>query len=261
MRAWCRRSGSGGAEHVGRQRETVYTKEVVRRFAEEAEPQLLIVVDKLLTGFDEPKNAALYIDKPLKHHSLIQAIARVNRLHARKKFGLLIDYRGILKELDTTLRAYQDLEQRTQGGYDLDDLTGLYRRTSTEYKKLPGLHAALWAIFREVRNTTDLEQFRQVLLPDFVQDEQGESYDAKQKIREDFYAALREFSLCLEIALGSASFYQDSSFGEADIQAYKHDLRFFSALRGIARQDAGETVDDNRLYRADENAGGYPCQR
>ena len=232
------------AEHVGRQRETVYTKEVVRRFAEDAEPQLLIVVDKLLTGFDEPRNAVLYIDKPLKHHSLIQAIARVNRLHARKKFGLLIDYRGILKELDTTLRAYQDLEQRTQGDYDLDDLTGLYRRTSTEYKQLPGLHAALWALFQEVQSTTDLEQFRQVLLPDFVQDEQGESYDARQKIREDFYVALREFSLCLEIALGSASFYQDSSFGEADIQAYKHDLRFFSALRGIAKQDAGETVDD-----------------
>ena len=232
------------AEHVGRQRETVYTKEVVRRFAEDAEPQLLIVVDKLLTGFDEPRNAVLYIDKPLKQHSLLQAIARVNRLHEGKKFGLLIDYRGILKELDTTLRAYRDLEQRTQGGYDLADLTGLYRRTSTEYKQLPGLHAALWAIFQDVRNTTDLEQFRQVLLPDFVQDEQGESYDARQKIREDFYAALREFSLCLEIALGSASFYQDSSFGEADIQAYKHDLRFFSALRGIAKRDAGETVDD-----------------
>ena len=230
-------------ETVGRQSETVYTKEVIRSFAEEAEPQLLVVVDKLLTGFDEPRNAVLYIDKPLKQHSLLQAIARVNRLHEGKKFGLLIDYRGILKELDTTLRAYQDLEQRTHGGYDLADLTDLYRQTSTEYKKLPRLHDALWAIFQNVQNTTDLEQFRQVLIPDFVRDEQGESYDAKQKIREDFYVALREFSLCLEVALGSASFYQDSSFREADIQAYKQDLRFFSILRRIAKQDAGEVVD------------------
>ena len=99
-------------------------------------------------------------------------------------------------------------------------------RTSTEYKKLPGLYDALWAIFQNVRNTTDLEQFRQALIPDFVEDEQGESYDTKQKIREDFYAALREFGLCLEVALGSASFYQDSSFSETDIQAYKQDLRF-----------------------------------
>ena len=89
------------SENVGRQSDSAYTKEVIRGFAEEAEPQLLIVVDKLLTGFDEPKNAVLYIDKPLKQHSLIQAIARVNRLHERKKFGLLIDYRGILKDLDT----------------------------------------------------------------------------------------------------------------------------------------------------------------
>jgi len=66
------------------------------------------VVDKLLTGFDEPKNTVLYIDKPLKGHNLIQAIARVNRLHKNKQFGYLIDYRGILKELDTTIEKYQD---------------------------------------------------------------------------------------------------------------------------------------------------------
>ena len=53
----------------------------------------MIVVDKLLTGFDEPKNTVLYIDKPLKQHNLIQAIARVNRLHQKKQFGYLIDYR------------------------------------------------------------------------------------------------------------------------------------------------------------------------
>ena len=76
----------------------------------------MIVVDKLLTGFDEPKNTVLYIDKPLKQHNLIQAIARVSRLHPLKEFGLLIDYRGILGELDTTLAKYQDLASRTQGG-------------------------------------------------------------------------------------------------------------------------------------------------
>lgn len=78
-------------------RRTAYTKRIIERFANDDELKLLIVVDKLLTGFDEPRNAVLYIDKPLKEHNLIQAIARVNRLHPLKKFGLLIDYRGHLK--------------------------------------------------------------------------------------------------------------------------------------------------------------------
>jgi type I restriction enzyme R subunit len=229
--------------HVGNQSEEAYTKEVIRRFADEDDPQILIVVDKLLTGFDEPRNAVLYIDKPLKQHNLIQAIARVNRLHELKKFGLLIDYRGILKELDTTLEAYQNLAERTQDGYDIDDLIGLYRQVNTEYKKLPVLHDTLWAIFKDVKNRADLEQFRQVLIPHYQTDDAGDSYDAKQKVREDFYEALTAFSLCLEIALGSSSFYEDRSFSEDDIRTYKRDVRFFSQLRQIARQDAGETID------------------
>ena len=68
-------------------------------------PDLLIVVDRLLTGFDEPRNTVLYIDKPLRAHGLIQAVARVNRLHEAKRHGVLLDYRGILKELDTAMRA------------------------------------------------------------------------------------------------------------------------------------------------------------
>ncbi len=80
-----------------------YERQVIEDFATDGRPDLLIVVDKLLTGFDEPRNAVLYIDKPLKQHNLIQAIARVNRLNEQKKFGLLIDYRGILAELDSAL--------------------------------------------------------------------------------------------------------------------------------------------------------------
>lgn len=79
----------------------------------------------------------LYIDKPLKQHNLIQAIARVNRLHQKKQFGYLIDYRGILKELDASIASYQELEERIKGGFDIEDLKGLYSRMDTEYKKLP----------------------------------------------------------------------------------------------------------------------------
>jgi type I restriction enzyme R subunit len=125
-----------------------YERNIIDAFSTDGSPDILIVVDKLLTGFDEPRDAVLYIDKALKQHNLIQAIARVNRLHEEKKYGLLIDYRGILRELDTAIRDYQDLANKTQGGYDIDDIEGLYEQVSTEYKRLPLLHDRLWAIFK-----------------------------------------------------------------------------------------------------------------
>jgi len=221
----------------------VYEKQVIGDFGSDSAPELLIVVDKLLTGFDEPRNAVLYIDKPLKGHNLIQAVARVNRLHDAKRYGVLVDYRGILKELDTAIRAYQDLESRTQGGFDMADLEGLYHQFSTEYKRLPGLHDALWAFFKGVENKLDREQYRQVLTPRFVAGADGEEYDERQKLRDDFYEALTAFGLCLQTALSSRSFFEDKSFSESLIARYKSDLRFFTELRQTARRDAMETVD------------------
>ncbi len=220
-----------------------YEREVIEAFSEPGAPDILIVVDKLLTGFDEPKNAVLYIDKPLKQHSLIQAIARVNRLHEEKKYGLLIDYRGILKELDTAITEYQDLAEKTQGGFDIEDIEGLYSEVSTEYKRLPKLHAALWAIFSDVKNRSDREQYRQILIPQIETNADGVAVDLRQKVREDFYEALTEFGMCLKVALGSRSFFEDASITEAQIQTYKRDLKFFSELRRTAKQDAQETID------------------
>lgn len=229
-------------DNVGQDAED-YERRTIEDFSTPGKPDLLIVVDKLLTGFDEPRNTVLYIDKPLKEHNLIQAIARVNRLHDAKEYGLLIDYRGILKELDTAIAQYQDLATRTQGGFDIDDLKGLYSEVSTEYKRLPGLHDRLWTVFAAVENRQDLEQYRQILVPKYHDDAEGNAYDSRQAVREDFYAALTAFGLCLKVALSSRTFFEDKSFSEALIETYKNDLRFFISLRKIAKQDAQETVD------------------
>jgi len=229
-------------ENVGQQDEQSYTRNVIDRFDKDDSLKLLIVVDKLLTGFDEPKNAVLYIDKQLKGHNLIQAIARVNRLHPKKKFGLLIDYRGILKELDTTIEKYQKLASRTQGGYEIDDLAGLYNQMSTEYKRLPQLYKNLWAIFDGVKNRQDTEQLRQVLVPR-IEEKNGELVDVHLKIREDFYEALTEFTSCLKVALQSATFFEDKSFSEDDRRHYKETVKQFSSLRQLVQQDAGERID------------------
>src|SRR5690606_36447256 len=121
-------------------------------------------------------------------------------LHDAKKFGLLIDYRGILKELDTAIGQYQDLASRTQSGYDIDDIEGLYQQVSSEYKRLPGLHDRLWSLFACVKNRQDIEQYRQLLVPHYQEDEAGQSYDTRQSFREDFYQALTEYGMCLQVA-------------------------------------------------------------
>ncbi|MFT6584792.1 MAG: type I restriction enzyme R subunit [Cognaticolwellia sp.] len=221
--------------------EKAYTKAIIEDFSRDDGPDIMIVVDKLLTGFDEPKNTVLYIDKPLKEHNLIQAIARVNRLHSKKQFGYLIDYRGILKELDTTIEKYQDLAERTQGGFDIDDLKGLYNRMDTEYKKLPGLHSELWDIFATVKNKQDGPALRQALAPK-VQDVDGKLVDTNLKKRDDFYSALTVFSNCIKVALQSASYFEDKSF-DSKRDSYKRDLKAFVDLRKQVREDANETVN------------------
>ena len=74
-------------DNIGKMDEKAYTKAIIEDYSHVDVPDIMIVVDKLLTGFDEPKNTVLYIDKPLKEHNLIQAIARVNRLHSKKSLA------------------------------------------------------------------------------------------------------------------------------------------------------------------------------
>jgi len=227
--------------NVDKMDEKAYTKAIIEDFGRDDGPDIMIVVDKLLTGFDEPKNTVLYIDKPLKEHNLIQAIARVNRLHSKKQFGYLIDYRGILKELDTTIEKYQDLAERTQGGFDIDDLKGLYNRMDTEYKKLPGLHSDLWAIFDGVKNKLQPAALSQALAPK-IQDVNGSLVDTNLKKREDFYDALKAFSSCMKVALQSATYFEDKSFdNKRDL--YKRDLKVFVSLRKVVMELANETIN------------------
>src|SRR5690606_3821707 len=131
----------------------------------------------------------LYVCKPLREHNLLQAIARVNRLyegedHTQKQFGFIIDYEGLLGELDKALTAYSAFE-----GYEATDLVGTVHDVREEIKKLPQLHEQLWDLFKSINNKKDMEQFEQFL--------------ADEAIRQDFYERLRAYSRCLHISLSS----------------------------------------------------------
>jgi len=81
-------------------------EEVIRQFKEEKDPKILIVCDKLLTGFDAPVEQVMYLDAPLKEHSLLQAMGRVNRRLDKKEYGLVIDYWGVSLDYQEALHMY-----------------------------------------------------------------------------------------------------------------------------------------------------------
>src|SRR3954452_3158887 len=85
-----------------------FEDKVKAQFVEEpGQMRLLIVVDKLLTGFDAPPATYLYIDKPMRDHALFQAICRVNRLDSEdKEYGYIVDYKDLFKSLEKSIRDY-----------------------------------------------------------------------------------------------------------------------------------------------------------
>src|ERR1041385_1492257 len=101
-----------------------YERQVKQKFIEEpGQMKLLIVVDKLLTGFDAPSATYLYIDKSMRDHGLFQAICRVNRLDDEsKEYGYIVDYKDLFKSLES---AMHDYTSGALDGYDKEDVTGL----------------------------------------------------------------------------------------------------------------------------------------
>ncbi len=205
-----------------------YNKQIVNAFKFGDEPEILIVVDKLLTGFDAPRNTVLYLARRLKDHSLLQAIARVNRLYEdesgskAKDFGFIIDYVGVLGELDQALTTYSALE-----GFEAADLEGALSSIHEEVRALPQRHAELWDIFKTVKNRQDEEAFEQLL--------------ADEKLRADFYERLSAYAKTLAIALSSERFITDTP--EQKLRAYKNDLKRFVNLKAAVKLRYAESVD------------------
>jgi type I restriction enzyme R subunit len=202
--------------------EEEYTKQIINQFKFGGDPEIIIVVSKLLTGFDAPKNTILYICKTLKDLSLLQAIARVNRLHEGKEFGYVIDYVGLLGELDKALTLYSAFE-----GFDEADLLGTLLSIDREIAKLAQQYSDLWELFKTVKNSADEEAYEVFLADDGV--------------REEFYLRLTQFSKTLAIALSSARFLAQTD--SALVQRYKIDLRRFQLLKASVRHRYAESVD------------------
>lgn len=202
-----------------------YETNLINRFKNSDDPEIIIVVDKLLTGFDEPRNTVMYIDRSLKEHTLLQAVARVNRVCEGKEFGYIIDYHGVLQPLNDALTIYAD--------YDLEDFNNMFTNVSEEVAKLPQKHSELWDIFKSISNKRDLEAYGQHL--------------RQEDIRQQFYEKLTAYASCLKIALSSIEFHKKSE--ESQINQYKEDLAMFLKLRNAVKERYSDQID----YKKYEN--------
>ncbi len=202
--------------------EEEYTKQLINQFKYGEEPEILIVVDKLLTGFDSSRNTVLYLCRTLREHNLLQAITRVNRLHEGKDFGYIIDYASVLGELDKALTMYEALE-----GFEEEDLLGTLTSVNEEVQMLPQRYSDLWDIFREVKNKCDEEAFEFLLADD--------------ELREEFYDRLVEYSKILGIALSTDKFIMETD--EIKLQSYKVDLKRFQNLKKSVKLRYADTIN------------------
>ena len=185
---------------------------------------ILIVVDKLLTGFDAPRASTLYLDKQIKEHNLLQAIARVNRLCDGKDYGYIVDYRGLLGELDKALTMYQDagLEE-----FKEEDIKSSVYYIDTEINNMFEAYEELKWLFKDIKNKNDLEEY-EILLED-------------EKIRKDFYNKLCKFGSMLGIILPSDQAYY--KVGKEKISELRKALAFYQKLRATVKLRYSETID------------------
>jgi len=200
----------------------VYERNIISRFKNQKDPEIIIVVDKLLTGFDEPKNTVLYLTRNLQSHKLLQAIARVNRIYPDKEFGYIVDYYGVIENLDDALQLYSSFED-----FDDQDLEGTMTNISDEIKKLPQKHSDLWDIFKTITNKRDVEAYQQLL--------------KDEAIRVLFYDKLAAFAKSFKLALSSIQFHRDVE--EKIIKRYKDDLTMFLKLRLAVVERYSDVID------------------
>jgi len=194
--------------------EEQYLDKVKDEFINGEEIELLIVVDKLLTGFDAPRAAVLYIDKLLKEHNLLQAIARVNRLYEGKDFGFIVDYRGLLGDLDKALNDYSGLAD-----FDEEDIAGAVFDIKEEIARVKTYYEHLEELFKEVENKQDQESY--------------EVYLADEEKRKLFYDYLSHYARALKLALSSDK--MEEVFNTKEIANYKEKMKFYAELRKAVR--------------------------
>ena len=199
--------------------------------------RLLIVVDKLLTGFDAPSATYLYIDKKMQDHGLFQAICRVNRLDGDdKEYGYIVDYRDLFKSINKTVEDYtSDAFEE----YDKEDVDGLLKdRTEEESRDLDSALEYLEALCEPVEPPQGTLQFQHYFCA--IESGNAEQLKANEPRRLDLYkgvaSLVRAFS-------NLANRMDEAGYSAAEAERIRNRVKFFTDVRDEVKLGAGENVD------------------
>ena len=189
---------------------------------------ILIVCSKLLTGFDAPICQVLYIDKELKEHGLLQAIARTNRLCEGKDYGLIVDYRGLIEKLDTAMDIYSGAGLENFEGRDLK---GVVVDVMSVLGHLRDAYSRLVDLLQPVSHPNDAEEV--------------EVFLADPKRRESFYNLLCTFGRTLNVVLNAEPAFD--ALAKSEREKYQSAFVFFSKVRRSVKIRYCDAID-NREY-------------
>ena len=223
-----------------------YEDEMKRRFIEEpANLKLLIVVSKLLTGFDAPSCTYIYLDNELRDHNLFQAICRTNRLDGDDKdYGHVVDYKELFQNVQNAIAVY------TSGELDIDDGDGsdgnvIVKDWLKEGRvKLDDAREALFHLCEPVDQPRQLEQFIHYFCGP---DASAGSLQATEPLRIAFYKAAANY---LRAYADLAQHLAEAGYTPDQAQAIEGDANHYNEVRSAIKNHAGEEMDI-KPYEAD----------
>ncbi len=205
--------------------------------------KLLIVVDKLLTGFDAPHATYLYIDKQMRDHTLFQAICRVNRNAEGKDHGYIIDYKDLFNNIRKAVEDYTNGEGPF-GGYDIDDVDGLLKSRLKQAKQdLDDAIKLIKEICEPVEQPKSIDDFYHYFVYDervVPEEEQMAESIRNMSLRERFYDACRSLT---RKYLAIATEMEEAGYSRAEAEAIDSMVKDYDRTMTAIMRRSGDLTD------------------
>jgi type I restriction enzyme R subunit len=228
-------------QHVLRNSETTthYEEEIKRRFKEEpANCKLLIVVSKLLTGFDAPSCSYIYLDNELRDHNLFQAICRTNRLDGDDKdFGYIVDFKELFSDVQEAIAVYTSDELDTEEGTSGENNVELKNWLIEGKKRLDTAREALKYLCEPVSQPREVEQFIAYFCGDA---NNPESLAETEPLRISFYKSVVTFIRAFSAV---SNYLLEAGYSDADIISINREVEFYTEIRSAIKKYSGEELD------------------
>ena len=214
-----------------------FEKQVKERFKKQpGQMRLLIVVDKLLTGFDAPSATYLYIDKKMQDHGLFQAICRVNRLDGEDKdYGYIVDYKDLFKSLEGAVDNYTSA---AFDGYDADDVKGLLTdRIEKARDKLDEMLEVVKALCEPVLEPRGQQEYIRYFCGDVAnKDDLAASEQKRVNLYKNVGALIRAY-------VDIAAEMTEAGYSSHDADGIKRDVDMYSKVRDVVKIASGDHID------------------